>query len=222
MSIFKTIATAAVAMCALASAASAQNYDGNGRLRFGAFLQGYTMPADESQPTSGSGNLGGYGVGATFGYDWSLHNGWIIGAEADGVATDAGQNINGSKYNIDYMATFRGRLGYNIDRNWLIYGTTGVALNGIHYRGPTTASTSGSTLKVSATLPGWTIGLGAEWRYYDTILFGEYLYANFENWDFTGGFNTNHSLDTDAHMFRVGVKWIYGHDYYVDDVKRRY
>ena len=39
---------------------------------------------------------------------------------------------------------------------------------------------------------------------------------------FAGGFNVDHKLDTEAHMFRLGIKWIYGHDHYVDDVKRRY
>jgi outer membrane immunogenic protein len=215
------LAIAALALLGVATTAAAQNYDGDGRLRFGVFMQGYTMPADETKPTAATGDIGGYGVGAAFGYDWNLSHNWIIGVEADGVATDSGVSINASKYNIDYLATFRGRLGYNIHPHWLWYGTGGLALNGLHYRGATTATLNNpnAILKESATLHGWTIGTGAEWRFHNTILFGEYLFAKFETWDFTGGFGINHKLDTDTHMFRIGVKWLIGHDHYIDDVK---
>ncbi len=211
----------ALALCgATATSVSAQNVEGDSRLRFGVFLQGYSLPARETVPGGVTGDVGGYGVGASFGYDWSLWNGWIVGLEADGVAIDAGTNIRGSKYNGDYLANVRGRLGYNLDRNWLVYATGGLAVNGIHYRGSTTSTVGNpnAILKESATLPGWTIGTGAEWRYYGSILFGEYLYANYQPFEFTGGFNINRQLDTESHTFRLGVKWLIGHDYY-DDVK---
>jgi opacity protein-like surface antigen len=207
-----------------ASTALAQNYDGIGRLRFGVFMQGHLMPAEETKPAPGSSDLDGFGVGASFGYDWSLANGWVIGAEADGTATTGTAKFGTDSYDSDYLATFRGRLGKHLDSNWFVYGTAGWALNGLTYKGTTTASVDnpGAVLKVSGTLNGWTVGGGLEYRLYDMVLFGEYLYANFESFDFTGGSNLNHSLDTEAHVFRLGVKWIYGHDHYVDDVKRRY
>jgi opacity protein-like surface antigen len=215
---------ATVWLAALPGGAVAQNYDGLGRLRFGVFMQGYSMPASETKPAAASGNLDGYGVGASFGYDLNVGKGWIVGVEADGVATDSGSRINGSSYTVDYMATFRGRLGYHVHPNMLLYGTTGIALNGMHYKGATTASLTNpnAVLKESGTVHGWTIGGGLEWRRYDTIVFGEYLYANFDKFDFNGGFGINHALETEAHMFRLGVKWIYGHDHYVDDVKNRH
>ena len=68
-----------------------------------------------------------------------------------------------------------------------------------------------------------TVGGGLEWRLHDTIVFGEYLYSSFDAFEFIGGFNARHEIDTDAHQFRVGVKWLYGHDHYVDDIRpRRY
>lgn len=213
-----------VALFSFACTASAQNYDGIGRLRFGVFMQGHLMPADETKPVTGSSDLDGYGVGASFGYDWSLANGWVIGAEADGTATTGDARFGTDKYNSDYLATFRGRLGKHLHDNWFVYGTAGWALNGLNYKGTTAASITNpdAVLKVSGTLHGWTAGGGLEYRHYDMIFFGEYLYANFESFDFAGGLNLDHSLDTEAHMFRLGVKWIYGHDHYVDDVKRRY
>jgi len=212
-----------IGLFASLTAASAQNYDGQGRLRFGIFMQGYVMSADETKPVATSGNLNGYGGGAAFGYDWSLGRGWIIGAEADGVVTDGSTTINGSTYNTDYLATFRGRLGYHVHPHFLLYGTGGYALQGLHYRGATTPTLTNPDprLKVSATVGGFAVGGGLEWRLHDTILFGEYLFTGFETWDFAGGFGINHSLDTDAHQFRIGVKWIYGHDYYVDDIRPR-
>lgn len=204
-----------------ASSAAAQNFDARGRLRFGVFAQGYAMQGDETRPALASASLNGYGVGASFGYDYSLGHGWIIGAEADGVATDGSKTIAGSTYNTDYFATFRGRIGYEVHPHLLIYGTGGYALNGLHYRGLTTVTGSNPNgiLKQSATIGGGVVGGGIEWRFYETIVFGEYLYAPFQSWDFTGGFGVNHSIDTDAHQFRIGVKWVYGQDYYVDDIR---
>ena len=200
--------------------AAAQNYDGEGLLRFGVFMQGYTMPSQQTAPLSASGDLGGYGVGASFGYDWMLRGGWVIGAEADGVATDSGKRIANSKYNVDYMATFRGRLGYWIHPHVLLYGTGGFAFNGLTYRGD--LSTPGPYDKVSGHPIGWTAGTGLEWRYYNTIFFGEYLYTDFDTFSFTGGLGVNTRLETESHNFRLGIKWIYGHDHYLDEVKFPY
>lgn len=210
-----------VALMSVATAVSAHSYDGDARLRFGVFMQGHVMPAEESKPAARSSDLNGAGLGASFGYDWSLSNGWVIGAEADGVVTGGSAKFAADKYENDYMATFRARFGRQVNSDWFVYGTTGWALNGLHYNGATTPTNANPNpiLKVSGTLHGWTIGGGAEYRIYDMVLFGEYLFTNFQNFDFTGGFNVNHNLDTDAHVFRLGVKWLYGHDHYVDDVK---
>lgn len=207
---------ALLALIATGATASAQNYDGQGRLRFGVFMQGYAMGADETKPAVTSGDLNGYGVGASFGYDWSLGNGWIIGAEADAVVTDADKVIGTGHYYTDYLATFRGRLGYNVHPHLLLYGTGGWAINGLHHKSTTLAL---SNFKESGAISGFAAGGGLEYRFYDTIVFGEYLYTGFSKWDFADGAGVNHSLDTDAHQFRVGVKWIYGHDHYIDDVK---
>ena len=60
-----------------------------------------------------------------------------------------------------------------------------------------------------------------EWRHRDLIVFSEYLFSDFERWNFGERFGINHSLDTEAHQFRVGVKWVYGHDHVVDVVHGR-
>jgi opacity protein-like surface antigen len=217
-----SVVSAAFVSSALLSTAQAQNYPGDGQLRFGAFVQGQLAPATASLPSSDSKDLHGGGVGASLGFDWNLYQRWIVGIEADGVATDAGSRITNGTYNSDYFANFRGRVGYRYNPQMLIYGTAGVAFHGIHFRGPgqPTQTNPDGLFKISTTLPGFVIGSGVEYDWHGMKLFGEYLFASYEPWDFTGGLNTRYSLQSDEHMFRLGVKFVYGHDHYIDDVKR--
>jgi opacity protein-like surface antigen len=204
--------------------ASAQNYPGDGRLRFGTFFQLHAASAYESLPRDSSGDISGFGVGGSFGYDWNLYKNWIVGVEADGVAVDAGGNLGSGTYNTDYFATFRGRVGYQYNPKLLLYGTAGVAFNGLHFKGPATAQQQnlnpGSSFKSSTTVPGFVAGLGAEYEWNGMHLFAEYLGVGFEEWSFAGGVDGRHAVDTNAHMFRLGVKFLYGHDHMHEDHRR--
>jgi opacity protein-like surface antigen len=207
-----------------ADAASAQNYPGDGRLRFGAFFQLHAAPGEESLPAKSSGDTSGFGLGGSFGYDWNLYKNWIVGVEADGVAVDGGGSFGNSTYTTDYFATFRGRVGYQYSPKLLLYGTGGVAYNGIHFKGPSTAAQQlqnpGSSFKISTTLPGFVAGFGAEYEWNGMHLFGEYLAVGFEEWAFAGGADGRHAFESSAHMFRVGVKFLYGHDHMYEDNRR--
>jgi opacity protein-like surface antigen len=222
--LISTVATAVVALTGVlaSGSASAQNYSGDGRLRFGTFLQFNASKGREDLPAESHSDVSGYGLGASFGYDWNIYKNWIVGVEADGVATDAGGNFGRGTYNTDYFATFRGRVGYQYSPKLLFYGTSGVALNGVHFRGPPTFSSqnTATVFKASTTLPGFVGGLGAEYEWNGMHLFGEYLYSSFEEWTFTGGADGRHSFQTDAHMFRIGVKFLYGHDHMYENDKR--
>ena len=86
---------------AVLAPAAAQTY---GRRRWPPSLR--CVPAgpraargDETKPALASADLNGYGLGAAFGYDWSLGRRWVAGLEADGVVIDGGVTVNGSKYN---------------------------------------------------------------------------------------------------------------------------
>ena len=211
-------------LLAATAPASAQNYPGDGRLRFGTFFQLHGASATESLPRNSSGDVSGFGIGASLGYDWNLYKNWIVGVEADGVAVDGGGNLGSGTYNTDYFATFRGRVGYQYSPKLLMYGTAGVAFNGVHFKGPATAlqllANPGTNFKSSTTVPGFVGGLGAEYEWNGMHLFGEYLYTKFEEWSFAGGFDGRHAVDTDAHMFRIGVKFLYGHDHMYEDKRR--
>jgi hypothetical protein len=217
-------AAAAVGVLSAADTAVAQNYPGDGRLRFGTFFQLHGAGATESLPRDSSGDVSGFGVGASFGYDWNLYKNWIIGVEADGVAVDAGGNLGSGTYNTDYFATFRGRIGYQYNPKLLLYGTSGVAFNGLHFKGPAAqnqlALNPGTSFKASTTVPGFVGGLGAEYEWNGMHLFGEYLFTRFEEWSFSGGVDGRHAVETDAHMFRIGVKFLYGHDHMYEDKRR--
>jgi opacity protein-like surface antigen len=219
-----TMAAAVVGMAgALTSGggANAQNYPGDGRLRFGTFFQLHGAGADETLPVKSSGDISGFGVGASFGFDWNLYKNWIIGVEADGTATDAGGNLGRGTYTTDYFATFRGRVGYQYNPKLLLYGTAGIAYNGLHFKGPglVTQNNPDGTFKISTTLPGFVGGIGAEYEWNGMHLFAEYLGTHFEEWSFFTG-TTRHAVETDAHMFRLGVKFLYGHDHMSEDHRR--
>jgi opacity protein-like surface antigen len=227
-SIARSLTNMAAALATLTGAlasshtASAQNYPGDGRLRFGTFFQLQGAVADETQPRDSSANMSGFGLGASFGYDWNLYKNWIVGVEADGVAVDGGGNVGSGTYTTDYFATFRGRVGYQYNPKLLLYGTGGVAFNGIHFRGPGVldAQTGSRLFKTSTTLPGFVAGLGAEYEWNGMHLFAEYLGVGFEEWSFGGGADGRHTADTNAHMFRLGVKFLYGHDHMYEDNRR--
>jgi outer membrane immunogenic protein len=85
---------------------------------------------------------------------------------------------------IDELASARGRLGYLIFPNWLLYGTAGIGWG--HQRLNTTESFSvdGIPFLLSATSFanefGWVAGAGLEWKFWDHwLLRGEWLHYDF-------------------------------------------
>src|SRR5882762_953446 len=86
---------------------------------------------------------------------------------------------------IDELASARGRLGYLIFPNWLLYGTAGIGWG--HER----ISTTGSFIPQGVLLAqasqnselnmfGWVAGVGLEWKFWDHwLLRGEWLHYDF-------------------------------------------
>lgn len=149
---------------------------------------------------NGSLNIGstnGFIGGGQLGYNWQpgyLNNNLIFGFEADiqgvvstGRTTRTFNNIapvgNGGSLlnsmnangNMDFFGTVRGRLGYLVMPNLLVYGTGGLAYGNVSYSvnlaqyGLNTVGTvnqlalgSGNYSNVQV---GWTAGGGAEWMF---------------------------------------------------------
>jgi outer membrane immunogenic protein len=146
------------------------------------------------------GNGAGFIGGGQIGYNWQLAPAWVGGLETDIQGTTSGSGSGGLGHNssilfagdldtvttsvsasrqLDYIGTFRGRLGYLFAPTLLAYGTGGLAYGGVKASTsivqsnndcssfPTaclqpSTSTAGAT---SHTLVGWTAGAGLEWLF---------------------------------------------------------
>ena len=92
-----------------------------------------------------------------------------------------------------WTSSVRGRLGYAV-KNWLIYGTGGVAFANIKARANFIQTVIGGTIfpatagSATHSLTGGTIGLGAEYAYTDNWSVGaEYRYTTYGKRSFEVG-----------------------------------
>lgn len=130
-------------------------------------------------------------IGGQAGYLRQFDNNWIVGAEAELSGTSltaTGQcaTVVGSvcRTRQDWVAAFRGRIGYAFDR-LQVYGTAGVALT--DYRHDQTAAITQSW-DDGSTRFGWTAGLGAEYALTNTWSAGlEWKHYDFGSKTGTGG-----------------------------------
>src|SRR5207302_5015181 len=92
-----------------------------------------------------------------------------------------------SDFSSRWLATFRGRMGWLVNRSVLLYGTAGLAVADLRTFDSVFFAASGTTNSAagSQTRAGWTAGAGLEWmfmpRWSAKI---EYLHVDL------GGFNT--------------------------------
>jgi len=210
--LLKTAGAALLIATAGVGAASAQNYDGSGLVKFGAFAQGMFLNVDQTLPVTASESPSGFTGGFSAGYDLTFHRHLLIGVEVDGSFGDARETVGFTDYGHDFMATIRGRLGFYAHPGLLLYGTAGVGFLGFEAHQPALG------FKSAETAVGFVGGAGIEYDWSPHFLvFTEYLYGNFGDVSFAlpqGSFAPqDHSADMDAHMIRVGIKFKVGHDY---------
>lgn len=214
---------AAVALSLVATgAASAQNYDGNGMVRFGVFGAGEFYDLKLSPDTAGKTALDGAAIGFAAGYDLVFARRMVLGIEADLQVGDTRGNtpFRELKTHADYLATLRGRVGFFLMPELLVYGTGGAAWAGLGIENTAFSAGLGSSLDSNKTVTGWVAGGGVEYDmkdYFGTILFGEYLVGGFDTWKNIPG--QGFDLNADVQTFRLGVKFKVGHDYY-DEYRR--
>ncbi|OBS54117.1 porin [Methylosinus sp. 3S-1] len=139
-------------------------------------------------PMQGAGFLGGLRLG----YDFKLTPRFLVGFETDSQYRSdlgGGSNSHGSISGVrgGYLGTFRGRLGYVIDR-WTVYGTGGLAYG--HILAPRTFSGSNLINSIPTTgvsqsyqlVPGWTVGAGVQFALAPGLsLRAEYLYTQLQH-----------------------------------------
>lgn len=126
----------------------------------------------------------------------------------------------------DWLLTVRGRVGYAVDRT-LLYATGGLAVTELRFNQnfqdlvcqPLPACTE--SIAASSTRVGYTVGAGVEHMFdRNWTAKAEYLYLNFDTGNFSGLLGTpvvgtgvatfNNSTKLDAHVFRVGVNYLFG------------
>lgn len=145
----------------------------------------------DSLGTSMSGTAAGFTGGGQIGYNWQFSQ-YVLGVEADieGLAGQATFNSgfygepkgNGLQARISWLSTYRGRAGFLITPNVLVYGTGGLAIGGVNNKfapNGINASSMGTTKSVSKTQAGWVAGGGVEAMIDKHWIAGlEVLYAN--------------------------------------------
>jgi outer membrane immunogenic protein len=172
----------------------------------------------------------GIRVGGFLGYDWQLTRRLVVGVEGDIAWGDQTKTVNAipgaasasifsfnDTSNVQLMgdASVRGRFGYLVTPDALVYATGGVAFQQMTVSiacGMIRAGicSVGGAPSQSAILIGWTAGIGTEIDIQDGW-FGrfEYRYSQFPTFTNTFGFSNGASvkadIDVDTHIFTTGV-----------------
>ena len=145
-------------------------------LNAGAVWQMGTSAYNNGEGPGNSGHGIGFIGGGQIGYNYQIAPTWVLGLEADisgltGTASGANANNCGScgegvfkgiQSKINWLSTFRGRVGWLMHQDTMIYATGGLAVGGVKNTWDPTGGCCGALKSVSKTLTGWTVGGGIE------------------------------------------------------------
>jgi outer membrane immunogenic protein len=154
-------------------------------------------PAGIGGGTGGSAFAGGFFAG----YNWQFAPSFVAGIEGDWTGMRAGGAFNGGwtgpggpvvgattnmSSEVEWALSLRGRLGYLIWPNLLVYGTGGGAWGKIQYGASSldTGAGYGAGAAFTNTSSGWVAGGGLEWAPFTgfgLLLRVEYLYYDFSS-----------------------------------------
>ncbi|WP_439814330.1 outer membrane protein [Zavarzinia sp. CC-PAN008] len=170
-------------------------------------------------------------AGGQIGYNWQFGV-LVLGAEADISFADISDDItvttrnlagtanlnNDFESSLDYLATFRGRVGYSLGQS-LVYVTGGLALGDVENRADFfgAAGQLQFTGEESGTEVGYTVGAGFEAQVAPQwSLKGEYLYYDLGSETVNvavipgsggGGTGYDSEFENAGHIFRIGVNY---------------
>jgi outer membrane immunogenic protein len=187
-------------------------------------------------PTSMNVRFSGFLGGWQIGYNWQSGN-VVFGLEADFDGSGAsGSSIAQGlivptvgvptalsvSRQLEWLATFRGRLGVTVSPNLLAYVTGGAAVGGVRTGdawgcpgcGPA-SSTEPTTVNTSqSTRAGGTVGAGLEWMVAPKwSIKAEYLYANLGRssstiaYTYGGNSTLTSSVRNNVNIARAGINW---------------
>lgn len=197
-----------------------------------------------SIPSTVSASASGFMGGGQVGYNWQTAN-WVFGLEGDIQGTTAKRDVivafPGSALSVplsttyhrelDWLATFRGRVGITATPSFLLYATGGLAVGETKIGNsficaacvPAASTQAGTVAQSDNTAVGWTVGAGAEWMFAPHwSVKAEYLYADLGRHSSTinyiygpgGALTTASSLTSSIrdtwNIARVGVNYKFG------------
>src|SRR5215510_7791726 len=162
--------------------------------------------------------FGGALAGGQIGCDWQTTSNLVLGIEGDIAWTSAGEtvlDIANTTYNFrfeqDWLATVRGRIGITLGSSGLLYLTGGGAWANLSLAGyqPLTPFASASQ---ELTKSGWTVGTGYEVKLTPAWSFKtEYLYVDLGTPSFFSPgapvIGSEMHLRLREHIFRAGLNW---------------
>ena len=145
----------------------------------------------------------GFVISAQAGYNWQWGENWLVGLEADGsyVDNDEDSGVFAGGIEQNYLATFRGRVGFTAG-NFLLYGTGGAAFTGLD------SDIGGAD--DDANFFGWAAGGGIEYAITENVSLGvEYLHYEFDDENIDDGLGgvTDIGLDNDVVRGRLNIKF---------------
>jgi outer membrane immunogenic protein len=139
----------------------------------------------------------GFLIGGTIGYNQQFDQ-FVAGIEADLAYSDIDDSTGfrgGADFDLDYLATVRGRLGYAWDRT-LVFATGGLAF------GETDVRVDGQGSD-SDTAVGYVLGAGVEHAFTDNWSAKvEYNWVDLGDVEAPGG-----DVDFDAHIVKAGLNY---------------
>jgi outer membrane immunogenic protein len=160
----------------------------------------------------GSSNQDGFFGGAQIGYNWQAPgSNWVFGLELDSAwaslegDTSVVAGLGTVSSEVDYLGSFRGRIGYSWDRT-LLYVTGG--LGWAHNEVSTSLAGSASN-----THFGYTLGAGVEYAFSGPwSVKAEYLYYGLggESYGAAAGLN---DVDLNIHTVKLGLNYRFGAPY---------
>ena len=191
--------------------------------------------------------------GVQAGYNWQTSSNWLLGVEADFQITGerAGLGVSGgstrttvlggdfnlvstlaaaNSYSMPWFGTFRGRLGYVIDPQVLLYATGGLAVADVKYEtqnyltgqlfGPGATGTipegpavtvAGTAFSAKQTRVGFAVGAGVEYKLTQNWSGKlEYLYVDLgRSTYFSGIAGTQTEVRFRDHIARAGINYAF-------------
>ena len=191
------------------------------------------LRASGSFPTSLSPSEHGFTGGGQVGYNWELPSNWVVGIEADlqasGMKDSDTQGRTPQFFDetsttvskkVEWFGTVRGRAGYLVNPDWLIFATGGIAYGKTNLGFSVTDVTSGCIANATICTDqndsgvhfGWTAGAGVEAMLASNwSVKAEYLYVDLGERSFNATTNTPVEFKVSAkyheQIMRIGLNY---------------